>query len=518
MPDPRASTISQTPHRVAMFAAIRRDPLVWSVVLLLALIYFAVGARYDIFRNELYFIVCGRHPAFGYADLPPLVPLIAAATQIYGVNTWLLRLPAILATLALIPLTAEFARTLGGGRASASMAAIAVAIAPMLLGLGSTLGTGTFEPLGWTLCAYLLARAIVRGERDAALWAGIVAGASFQAKYGIAIWLIGVAIGISATSARRILSWGQLWYGMAAAVVIGAPSLVWQHIHGWPFLAAIRYATVHRNLTGTPLRFEIQQTLAMNLLMAPLWITGVVAPAFVEKLKPVRFLSIAFIVTTAIIIGTHGKGYYLAPAYPTMFAVGSVACSELSVWLTAPWFAAASALTIPILPVVLPIFDPPELAHYLDKSLLRPRPVEVEGIGAPLTQIFSDEVGWRTMEKQVANVYRALPAEDRAKAAIMTQNYGEAAALDVYGHADNLPPALCGQLQYYFWGTHGYDGSVIIQVNGDPNHWSSICRESRAVGSFGAPYTMPYENGPIILCRGLRRPLPEIWDLFKRFR
>jgi hypothetical protein len=53
------------------------------------------------------------------------------------------------------------------------------------------------------------------------------------------------------------------------------------------------------------------------------------------------------------------------------------------------------------------------------------------------------------MEKQVANVHRELSPEDRANAVIMTQNYGEAAALVVYGPADNLPPALCGQLQNY---------------------------------------------------------------------
>ena len=99
--------------------AIRRDPAVWSLVLVMALIYLTLAGRYDAFRNELYFIVCGRHPAFGYVDLPPLVPLIAAATQLAGNSTWLLRLPAIVAALALIPLTAAFCRMLGGGRTAA---------------------------------------------------------------------------------------------------------------------------------------------------------------------------------------------------------------------------------------------------------------------------------------------------------------------------------------------------------------------------------------------------------------
>ena len=120
-----------------MRAAIRRDPVVWSVALLLGLIYVPVAGRYDTFRDELYFIVCGRHPAFGYADLPPLVPFIAAASQLFGDHTWLLRLPGIAAAIALVPLTAAFARTLGGGAASAWMAGVAAGIAPMLVGIAS---------------------------------------------------------------------------------------------------------------------------------------------------------------------------------------------------------------------------------------------------------------------------------------------------------------------------------------------------------------------------------------------
>jgi hypothetical protein len=495
---------------------IRRDPIVWITVLVLAVIYIFTADRYDIFRNELYFIALGRHPAFGYADLPPLVPLIAAGTQAFGINVWLLRLPAVLAALILIPITAEFARTLGGGKAAAWMASVAVAIAPGLLALSSTLGPSAFEPLGWTLCAWLFARGILRDERNSLLWAGVVAGITFQAKYGIAIWVVGLAIGILATSARRILSWRQLWYGAAAAIVIGVPSLIWQQLHGWPFLATIHYATEHRNLTGSPLGFEIGQILAMNWLMAPLWLAGVIVPLTSERLKPARFLSIAFVFTTAAIIYSHGKSYYLIPAYPTMFAVGAVAYEELRRVLRAAWFIAAFIMALPIVPVMLPIFDPATLARYLDQTHLRPRPVEVEGVGAPLTQLFSDELGWREMEKHVAQAYHSLPPEDRSRAAIMASNYGEAAAIDVYGREDGLPPALCGQLQYYFWGPRGYDGSVIIHVNGDPDRWSEICAESKVVGGFGVPYAMPYENGPIILCRGLRRPLSEVWDHFKR--
>src|SRR5262249_22616545 len=160
-----------------------------------------------------------------------------------------------------------------------------------------------------------------------------------------------------------------------------------------------------------------------NVALAPLWIVGVIAPFVSLRLRNARFLSIAFVVTAAVVIGTHGKDYYLAPAYPAMFAVGAVACEGLNRWVRRGWIGLALALTIPVAPVVLPMLDPPALAAYLERTHLRPSPNEREAIGAPLTQLFSDELGWRALEKQVAQVYQSLPPDERSRAAILAMNY-----------------------------------------------------------------------------------------------
>src|ERR1700688_2949294 len=107
-----------------------RDPVALAIALPTFVVHLALANRYDVFRDELYFIICGRHPAFGYADQPPLVPLLAASTQMFGENLFLLRLPAVLAAAALTLVTGAIASTLGGGRAAALIAAIAVSIAP----------------------------------------------------------------------------------------------------------------------------------------------------------------------------------------------------------------------------------------------------------------------------------------------------------------------------------------------------------------------------------------------------
>src|ERR1700728_31811 len=77
-------------------AAFSRQPVIWLTALLVAVVHAATAGRYDAQRNELYFLVCGWHPDFGYVDQPPLVPLIAAATQLFGISIWMLRLPATL--------------------------------------------------------------------------------------------------------------------------------------------------------------------------------------------------------------------------------------------------------------------------------------------------------------------------------------------------------------------------------------------------------------------------------------
>ena len=77
----------------------------------------------------------------------------------------------------------------------------------------------------------------------------------------------------------------------------------------------------------------------MNLVLAPFWITGMVAPFIRTGLKQARFLSIGFVAATAIVFVTHGKGYYLFPVYPTMYAAGAAACADIPRWLHRFWLA-----------------------------------------------------------------------------------------------------------------------------------------------------------------------------------
>jgi hypothetical protein len=180
--------------------------------------------------------------------------------------------------------------------------------------------------------------------------------------------------------------------------------------------------------------------------------------------------------------------------------------------------ALALANAVLIAPLVLPILSPPALARFIARSHARPAPDEREAVGAPLTQAFSDQFGWRELETKVAGIYDALPPAERRRAVIFGSNYGEAAAIDVYGGKDGLPAAVSGEDQYYLWGPGPADADIVIAVNGWPARWRGICGSVETAGTFGAPFAMPYENGrPILLCRNPKGGLKAHWAEMKQF-
>src|SRR5437764_1684538 len=79
------------------------------------LVHLVANPHYGYFRDELYFIVCGRHPAIGYVDQPPLAPLIAAGTQLFGHSLVLLRAAAAVFAAVSVYVTCVLAAELGGG-------------------------------------------------------------------------------------------------------------------------------------------------------------------------------------------------------------------------------------------------------------------------------------------------------------------------------------------------------------------------------------------------------------------
>src|SRR4051812_49017009 len=94
-----------------------------ATVLLLSL-----AGRYGPHRDELYFIAAGNHPQWGYPDQPPLTPLLAAAADhLFPGSLFGLRFVSALLVGAIVLLTADLSRELGGDKAAQLLCAVTVA-------------------------------------------------------------------------------------------------------------------------------------------------------------------------------------------------------------------------------------------------------------------------------------------------------------------------------------------------------------------------------------------------------
>ncbi len=496
-----------------------RDRVALTLAAATAAVHLAFADRYDLFRDELYFIVCGRHPSFGYADQPPLVPLLAAGSYALGAHTWVVRLGAVVAAAALVWVVVAFVRLLGGGDAAAWIGGLAAAIAPMMIGLTAVLSTTTFEPLAWTLVAYGLARAVLVNDTRALLWSGLVAGLAMEVKYALPLWLVALALGLAATPQRTLLRRSNLWLGVGLAAVIAVPSVVWQGLHGWPFVELVHNAGL-KDVATPPLVFAVNQIFVLNPVLAPLWIGGLVAPFALRELRPLRFVSIAWVLTALAIVAGHGKDYYLAPAYPSLFALGAVAYERVvrNIVVRIAYPVAALLLSAIIAPLALPILPPSMLAAYQRALHLAPQQQERGDAADVLPSLFADMLGWHDFVREVGGAYDALPAAERSRTSIVVDNYGEAAALDVYGFADDLPPALSGHNQYFFWGLRGQHPVDLLTVQTDVAQLRPYCDRVDVLGETRSRYARDFENGrAIALCIGVHPPLATLWPRLKRF-
>ena len=495
-------------------------PGLWLGAACLVVHLFANG-HYGFFRDELYFIVCGLHPALGYVDQPPLIPLIAAASyKLFGTALTPLRFVPALAAATAVALAADLARQLGGGRFAQTLAGLCVLLAPTLMTFGVLLTTHCLQPPTWLACAWFLTRRIESGDERWWLALGAVAGVSLESYDLIALFLIGLAVGVVATPLRRSLARPWIYVGAGLALALAAPDVVWQAQHNWPFLQVVS-DNLLRNVAQTPLASLLQQAFFVGSFTAPVWLAGLWRLAARPPRPELRALAIACVVVAAVVVWLHGRAYYVAPIYPILFAAGGVAWET---WLRRPaarWVAATlvAVFGIRAAPTALPILPPATLAAYMQAthSSVAENQFGYFSLG-DLPPIFANMFGWRELAAAVAAVYRALPADERAQAVFFAENYGEAAAVELYGQPLGGPPTISGSMSYYLWGPGGASGDVLIALGRGAPDFPDAYDDIRAAGRTDAAFAEPFETGLTIwVLRRPRAPLAAIWPLLKRF-
>ncbi|MBC5811447.1 MAG: glycosyltransferase family 39 protein [Candidatus Eremiobacteraeota bacterium] len=482
--------------------------------------HLAAAGRYGYQRDELYFIFCAQHLAWGYVDQPPAIAVVTKFAMLaFGSGLVGLRLLPMLASAATVFVTGRITWRLGGGVAAQALAMLAIALSPFYLAVGNLLTMNAFEPLLWLSAAYLFMKA--EDENRPHLWLalGAVVGVGFLNKYSMFFYMASALVALAFTPHRRVFRYAGFWLAIACACALVAPSLAWQAAHGWPQVEVLRNAAALKNVTVGPPTFYLEQVLMMNPLSAPLWIAGLGFLLFARDGARMRWFGLTYFILSAVYLIFSAKVYYMAPIYPVLMAAGGVAAERFvrGRKLLLPYGCALALGGLAIAPQAFPLLP-------LETFLAYERIFDVRGIKMErhpegrLPQHFADMLGWHSVVDALALAYGALPPAERGGAAILTRDYGQAAAVDFFGPDAGLPRAISGHNEYFLLGPRGYSGDVVLALGLDAQflrtHWRSVER----VGTLHDDFLLPDQNDlPIYKCTQQQGAFETWWPHTKRY-
>lgn len=512
-------TASDSDHRF-----FRSDTALLLGIALTALVaQLLVSGRYGYFRDEFYYFACGEHLDWGFVDHPPFVALMAFLVRhTLGESLLAIRLLPAVCNALVILLTGLMARDLGGGRFAQWFAALATLIAPVYLIICHVFSMNCFDYVFWVLAAYIVIK-ILKEDRPR-LWVlfGLVAGVGLMNKYSVGFLGIGLVAGLVLTPARKYLWSKWLWLGGVIAFLIFLPHVLWEVRHAFPTREFIRNATLYKNLPMSPPAFLAESILQAHPLTLPVWLAGLYFFLFSRAGKAYRVLGWIYLVVLAVLLGSNGKPYYLAPVYFVLFAGGAVQLESL--FASRPWDrvkpASAMALVaggLILLPYSLPVLPVQTFIRYQDFVGLHPGSGE-RGTSGKLPQYYDDMFGWENQVATVARVYNSLSPEEKARTIIYCHNYGEAGAIDFFGKKYGLPKAASAHNNYWYWGPGNWDADMVILVGESREDAEKSFSDVEQAAVVVSEYARPFETDmPIFIARKPKYSLREIWPHAKSF-
>jgi hypothetical protein len=478
--------------------ALNRRPLL-AVCVAVGAVLLALSGRNGYHVDELYNRVSGHHLAWGYVDQPPLVSLIARAEFIlFGDTLTGLRVVPALLTCVVVWTAGLIAREFGGRRGAQVFAAAGTGASLVTLNAGHVLTTNGPDLATWVVVSWLWIRLL--RTRDARLWlaVGAVTGLALLTKDLIVLLLLSLFVGVLAVGPREVLRNRYLWAGAGIAVLLAAPTIVWQSMHGWPQLEMSAALTKALG-SDSRIAFVPFQLLLIGLFLAPVWISGLVTLLRRARWRTYRSVGVAYLVMALLVIVIGGKPEYTGGLLLVLLAAGSVV---LEAWAgtalrrslagTALVFNAAmsAVLMLPVLPV----------AVYGSNPVLN-------GLG-----VFQlDQAGWPQLAEQVATVHRSLSSADRAHTVIYANHYGLAGALDRYGPQQGLPPVYSGQNSYADFGRPADDTTVVIAVGVDRDAFGALFASCESRGSFQIDLPVADRGTGFLVCRDPLEPWARLW-------
>jgi 4-amino-4-deoxy-L-arabinose transferase-like glycosyltransferase len=475
---------------------------------------------YGIHRDELLYLAMGSHLRLWRMDFPPAIAIVAEVSRtLLGESLVGLRLLPAVFGAAIVVLAAAIARELGGGKIAQGLAAFCVLTSPLFLRAANLLQPVVMDQLIWTALLYTLVR-IYRGHGPGE-WVllGVLTGLGLLTKFSIAFIAVGILAAVLLTPLREARYTPWPWIALAAALLIGSPSLVGQLRLGFPVLGQMADLRASQLERVGALDFLLGQLLwgpAVFLAIAGAW--GLLRSPAMRAFRPVGWC--CGVVFLLLLLG-QGKAYYAGPLYPTLFAAGTVLVERVSKGLTGEITQAATvavlfAFFLIVAPLGVPILPPLEMAAYARALGVTAAVRTNTGEVGALPQDYADMLGWSEQAAAVARVYHELPPERRERAALVAGNYGEAGALDFYGPRHGLPPAVSPVGSYWYFGPGDRPGEVVITLGVPADSLRQFYDSVRTVAWVGHPWAVEEERRVSInVGTGARTTLQALWPSFE---
>ncbi len=492
-------------------APLRSDAAVLSAVAAFVLIvHFYIGNGYGFHRDELQLLDDARHLQWGFVAYPPLTAFCGRiAIALFGISPQVFRLPAALANLVSLVLTGLIARELGGRRPAQIIALFATL--PTALVFSSVLQYNTFDLLAWCMIVFFTARAL--RTDDARYWIGVGAGIGIGvlSKYSVAFPVL------SLIAALIALPWGRhhlrsqwFWWGALVAAMIAAPNLLWLARHHFITLQMEHFIHARDVRIGRAKGYYTDQ-LKFTLFGFPLAVAGLIS---LLRSPRFRLLGTFYIGPFLLFAIVKGRGYYLLPAYPVLYAAGTVALEGFLRTRTRALRLAARTIVLTAMLVG---------AAAISWAFLPVWRVGSPGWNWQMTNNndMTDEVGWPELVAQVAAVRDTLPLEERNRLAVLADNYGEAGALSLYGPQYHLPTPISSVNSFHDRGFGPYPAETVIVVGGDladqQTNFESCSVAARVHIPYGVRNEESLRHPDILICRHLRKPWREVWSHSQEF-
>lgn len=492
-------------------SSLRSDAALLSVcAALIILIHFFLGNGYGFHRDELQLLDDARHLQPGFVAYPPLTAISGRiAIALFGISPQVFRLPAAFVNAVSLVLIGLIARELGG-RKPAQVIALFAAF-PLALAFSSVLQYNTFDLLSWSLIIFFTSRLFRTGEERYWLGVGAGIGIGVLSKYAVVFPVASLlAALVLLPSQRHHLRSRWFWYGALTATIIAAPNLLWLARHHFITLQMEQFIHARDVRHGRADGYYTDQV-KFTLFALPLAVTGLVS---LLRSPRFRLLSAFYLGPFLLFAIVRGRGYYLLPAYPVLYAAGAVALERV--------LASRATLTrVAIRSIVLSamLIDAAAVAWaYL--PLWRPGSA---GWNWQMRNNYdmADEVGWPEFVAQVATVRDTLSAQDRSRLAILANNYGEAGALSLYGPSYGLPIPISSTNSFHDRGFGPFPPDTVIVVGGELHDQQLNFEQCTVASTVHIPYEVRNEESvdhpQILICHHLRRPWPDAWMKSQEF-